>query len=391
MAADPDTERHRLFEAVTDFLAEMSHTDPVIVVLDDIHWSDKPSLLLLRHLLRSATPMRLLRARDVSRHGPRPHASARRRARRSPSRTRGVAARPRRPRYVGSHRAHGVDGRARPRPARHRPPLALHARPRGTRSSSARCCATWRNRVCWCSATAAGRATSASTRSDSPKASARSWAGACPACRTHANRALALGAVIGATVRPLDDRGRRRPARRRAVRRARSSRAALDHPRGSRRSRPLHVRARAHALGAVRGAHDEPARAHARTDRRQRSKRGTRIASTSTSTSSRTTSPRARWPVMRKRPSSTAAGRASGPTMSSRSRAPRRTTTARWARSSSSTHPIPSRGVTSSSRSRRRCSTRATNAGATPCSRPRRVHAPSATASGSAPRRSSSR
>jgi class 3 adenylate cyclase len=59
MSADPDTERHRLFEAVTDLLAEISHTDPVILVIDDIHWSDKPSLLLLRHLLRAGTPMRL--------------------------------------------------------------------------------------------------------------------------------------------------------------------------------------------------------------------------------------------------------------------------------------------------------------------------------------------
>ncbi len=59
MPADADTERHRLFEAVTDFLAEMSHTDAVILVLDDIHWADKPSLLLLRHLLRSGASMRL--------------------------------------------------------------------------------------------------------------------------------------------------------------------------------------------------------------------------------------------------------------------------------------------------------------------------------------------
>lgn len=58
--SDPETERHRLFEAVTDLLGEMSHSHPVILVLDDLHWADKPSLLLLRHLLRSATPMRLL-------------------------------------------------------------------------------------------------------------------------------------------------------------------------------------------------------------------------------------------------------------------------------------------------------------------------------------------
>ena len=57
---DPETERHRLFEAVSDFLAEMSQTDPIILVLDDVHWADKPSLLLLRHILRSGSPMRLL-------------------------------------------------------------------------------------------------------------------------------------------------------------------------------------------------------------------------------------------------------------------------------------------------------------------------------------------
>ncbi|HEY5173635.1 MAG TPA: adenylate/guanylate cyclase domain-containing protein, partial [Acidimicrobiia bacterium] len=56
---DPETERHRLFEAVCDFFAAMSHTDPVILVLDDIHWADKPSLLMLRHILRSGSPMRL--------------------------------------------------------------------------------------------------------------------------------------------------------------------------------------------------------------------------------------------------------------------------------------------------------------------------------------------
>ena len=59
VTADPETERHRLFEAVSDFLAEMSQTDPVILVLDDVHWAAKPSLLLLRHVLRAASPMRL--------------------------------------------------------------------------------------------------------------------------------------------------------------------------------------------------------------------------------------------------------------------------------------------------------------------------------------------
>ncbi len=60
MRADADTERYRLFDSVADLLAEISVAHPVVLVLDDLHWADKPSLVLLRHLLRSATPMRLL-------------------------------------------------------------------------------------------------------------------------------------------------------------------------------------------------------------------------------------------------------------------------------------------------------------------------------------------
>jgi class 3 adenylate cyclase/tetratricopeptide (TPR) repeat protein len=60
LRAEPDAERHRLFEAVTDLLAASSDNDPLVLVLDDLHWADKPSLLLLRHVLRSATPSRVL-------------------------------------------------------------------------------------------------------------------------------------------------------------------------------------------------------------------------------------------------------------------------------------------------------------------------------------------
>ena len=60
MVADAETERFRLFDAVGDLLSEISAASPVVLVLDDLHWADKPSLVLLRHLLRSATPMRLL-------------------------------------------------------------------------------------------------------------------------------------------------------------------------------------------------------------------------------------------------------------------------------------------------------------------------------------------
>jgi DNA-binding CsgD family transcriptional regulator/tetratricopeptide (TPR) repeat protein len=59
VSADPDTERHRLHTAVTDLLAGVSRR-PVLLVLEDGHWADAPSLLLLRHLARAAGRARVL-------------------------------------------------------------------------------------------------------------------------------------------------------------------------------------------------------------------------------------------------------------------------------------------------------------------------------------------
>jgi class 3 adenylate cyclase/tetratricopeptide (TPR) repeat protein len=47
-------ERYALFDAVSSLLREASRTRPTILVLDDLQWADPPSLLLLRHLVRSA-------------------------------------------------------------------------------------------------------------------------------------------------------------------------------------------------------------------------------------------------------------------------------------------------------------------------------------------------
>lgn len=58
--ADPDTERHRLHTAVTDLLTGVSRERPVLLVIEDGHWADAPTLLLLRHLARSAGGARLL-------------------------------------------------------------------------------------------------------------------------------------------------------------------------------------------------------------------------------------------------------------------------------------------------------------------------------------------
>ncbi len=57
---DPESERVRVFEAIDALLAFASRAAPVLVVLDDLHWSDKPSLVLLRHLASSPRPAALL-------------------------------------------------------------------------------------------------------------------------------------------------------------------------------------------------------------------------------------------------------------------------------------------------------------------------------------------
>ncbi len=57
---EPDTERYRLFEAVVGLLSAISRSAPILLVLDDLHWADRPALLLLRHLARAIDPRRLL-------------------------------------------------------------------------------------------------------------------------------------------------------------------------------------------------------------------------------------------------------------------------------------------------------------------------------------------
>ncbi len=55
-----EQERLRLFEAVCALLADAARARPLVLFLDDLHWSDPSSLLLLRHLARSAHSAPLL-------------------------------------------------------------------------------------------------------------------------------------------------------------------------------------------------------------------------------------------------------------------------------------------------------------------------------------------
>jgi class 3 adenylate cyclase/tetratricopeptide (TPR) repeat protein len=71
---DPDVERYRLFQAVDSWLSVGGVDRPRLLVLDDLHWADKPTLLLLRHLI-SNPPVGLMilctyRDTDVDRTHP---------------------------------------------------------------------------------------------------------------------------------------------------------------------------------------------------------------------------------------------------------------------------------------------------------------------------------
>jgi eukaryotic-like serine/threonine-protein kinase len=75
--AEPEDEsaRFRLFDSISGFLASASTSRPLVIVLDDLHWADEPSLLLLQFLARGLGESRLLligtyRDVELGRHHP---------------------------------------------------------------------------------------------------------------------------------------------------------------------------------------------------------------------------------------------------------------------------------------------------------------------------------
>ena len=71
---DPDAERRRLFDGVTHWLGAIAARRPVLLVLDDLQWAERSSLLLLRHVLDAPAAAMLvvatLRDGDVEGMGP---------------------------------------------------------------------------------------------------------------------------------------------------------------------------------------------------------------------------------------------------------------------------------------------------------------------------------
>ena len=102
--AEAETERYLLFEAVTGLLSEASQQQPIVLVLDDLHWAGAPELLLLKHIAARRRCRSGCCRRHLPRHRSDAHASADRGARRSPPRDGRRAPRAARPRRGGGGR-----------------------------------------------------------------------------------------------------------------------------------------------------------------------------------------------------------------------------------------------------------------------------------------------
>ena len=72
---EDEQSRFRFFDAISTFLANASASRPLVVVLDDLHWADEPSLLLLEFIARGLSSSSLLligtyRDVELGRHHP---------------------------------------------------------------------------------------------------------------------------------------------------------------------------------------------------------------------------------------------------------------------------------------------------------------------------------
>jgi class 3 adenylate cyclase/tetratricopeptide (TPR) repeat protein len=73
--SDPETERYLLYAAAADLLEAGGRDEPLMLILDDLHWADAPTLSLLRHVISAGPSMRVMvvmiyRETDLSRDHP---------------------------------------------------------------------------------------------------------------------------------------------------------------------------------------------------------------------------------------------------------------------------------------------------------------------------------
>jgi predicted ATPase/class 3 adenylate cyclase len=73
--SDPETERYLLYAAVEGLLQGAGEEEPLLLILDDLHWADQPTLSLLRHVVTQSASMAVMvvgtyRDSDLSRDHP---------------------------------------------------------------------------------------------------------------------------------------------------------------------------------------------------------------------------------------------------------------------------------------------------------------------------------
>ena len=73
--SDPETERYLLYAAVAGLLEGAGEQEPLLLILDDLHWADSPTLSLLRHVVASDSSIPVMvvgtyRDSDLSRDHP---------------------------------------------------------------------------------------------------------------------------------------------------------------------------------------------------------------------------------------------------------------------------------------------------------------------------------
>ena len=73
----PEQQRRYFFNAVGSFIARSSQRFPLLLVMDDVHWADEPSLLLIEHMAAVDARASGARRRHVPRRRARRGAPAR--------------------------------------------------------------------------------------------------------------------------------------------------------------------------------------------------------------------------------------------------------------------------------------------------------------------------
>jgi class 3 adenylate cyclase len=58
--SDPETERYLLYTAAVGLLEAAAQTEPLLLILDDLHWADAQTLSLLRHIITAGASMRVM-------------------------------------------------------------------------------------------------------------------------------------------------------------------------------------------------------------------------------------------------------------------------------------------------------------------------------------------